>query len=459
MHVALMTWSHTRAGAGLSRAARLIAKGLHESGCDVTLLSGALPFGAVDAIGDIGIRGCAPPKDGIAATLRKRMAAGHLVAPHFYAKALQHLHQRHPVDVIEATNWYAPAALARLRGVPLVIRCSTPAMDAQTTTASLRDRADLAVAHWLEARTARRADGVISNTASHRDLIAGLYRLEAAQPHAVIDLAIDDATLTAGSAAGAADMKEPVRLLFVGRDERRKGLRECLGGFALLQADRARRGCAPLRLTIVGLGRGDLAAIVRAESLPTEILQHIDAVVSLSDDALRARFAAADIVLAPSRYESYGLVYREAAAFARPLIACAEDPSARAFVSQARCGILSEACKPMAIHTAVARLLDDPDHARLLGCQGRDHVQALTTARLGRETLAFYERLRRGKTRQSSRRVQDGTPCAHHAVRPGTLLRPVVPVPAIKAEPVEVEQHVAVGEMEHRQKAGAGRNQ
>ena len=41
---------------------------------------------------------------------------------------------------------------------------------------------------------------------------------------------------------------------------------------------------------------------------------------------------AAHVIVAPSRYESFGLVYQEAMMFGRPVVACAEDPSARLFI-------------------------------------------------------------------------------------------------------------------------------
>ena len=98
------------------------------------------------------------------------------------------------------------------------------------------------------------------------------------------------------------------------------------------------------------------------------------------------------VVLAPSRYESYGLVYREAAAWGRPVVMCAEDPSARAFAEEAKCGVLAEACTAEAVARAA---IEAWERRNALRTAGLDHALTLSRAALGRRTRAVYEEVLR----------------------------------------------------------------
>ena len=363
---------------GLGRAAFEIASALRDAGRDVTLIDASRPFGDVTRIEDVGVVGAAPPSAGPWHRLRGVAGAGHLVAPLFFRRALAAEHARRPFDVAEATNWYAPAAF--VRGLPLVVRNSTPAIDAFSDAMSLRDRADLRFAHRLEARTARRADALISNTGSHAALIERLYDLPPSAEHAVVSLALAPETLRAGRAAGRPP-EGPPRLLFVGRAERRKGFAETLTAHAALVQRWRADGREPPALDLVGV---DVGQVDRADGVVVH--EKVD------DDVLYALYAGATLVLAPSRYESFGLVYREAAAFGRPLVACAEDPAASEFVTETGCGVLAERCDAASIAAATVRVLDDPDLRERCGKNGLEAAARLSREALARETLTVYRR-------------------------------------------------------------------
>jgi glycosyltransferase involved in cell wall biosynthesis len=107
---------------------------------------------------------------------------------------------------------------------------------------------------------------------------------------------------------------------------------------------------------------------------------------------LAQAYAEAHAVLAPSRYESFGLVYQEALAYGRPVVACAEDASARAFVGAPGAGPLAREATGAALAEALRPLLTDPAlraayRGRALAASGR-----FTRAVLARETLALYDR-------------------------------------------------------------------
>mgnify|MGYP002651722439 FL=1 len=99
-------------------------------------------------------------------------------------------------------------------------------------------------------------------------------------------------------------------------------------------------------------------------------------------------YTDAHIVAAPSRYESFGLVYQEALAFGRVLLASATDSSARDFVADG--GVLAENTSADAITEALRPLIASADlrlhhRERALKAAGR-----FTRQSLARQTLDLY---------------------------------------------------------------------
>jgi len=384
MRIAVLAWDLPPHGSGLGRAAMEIARSLARAGNDVTVFESGRTYGETVVDQGMLIVGCSPPRNSSIRFLRERAMIGHLVAPWYFCKAVQAAHKAIPFDIIEATNWYAPAAFLSLGATPLVVRNSTPAIDAKCGAHRLRQNVDLWFAHQLEKLTARQASGLISNTPSHAELIENIYGIGNHPLHQVVSLALDENVLTRGAMAPLPSTKGPQSLLFVGRAERRKGFNEFLGGFAQVNRARGAAGRMPINLTTIGIDELDIRDHLEDQGENITILN------SLSDDDLYTEFERATAVIAPSRYESFGLVYREAAAFGRPLITCAEDPAAKDFMQMAKCGILAESCTPLAIAKAIKQLLEQSEKWEEYALNGRRHVQRLTTDNLATQTLAVY---------------------------------------------------------------------
>ncbi len=384
MRVALLSWDFPPEPTGLGRAASEIAYGLAGHGAEVTVFSADRSGTEETAFGRM--IGCAPAKTGLPAFLRKRAAIGHLVAPAAFASAFRRAHRQTPFDVIEATNWYAPAALLAGGSVPLLVRNSTPAADAFEAQPSPRNRIDNWYAHRLERQTARRADALISNTRPHRQTIVDLYGLPPDDPnHRVVGLSLADDLIAEGARSTPAP--DAATLLFIGRAERRKGFDALMAAMPLANRKRAERGEPPLTLHLVGLSDDEWQRV--RDDLPEDTAKHIVWHGRADDRTIRRLLGSVAAVVAPSRYESYGIVYREAAAFGRPLIACREDPSARAFLAAVPCGVLAERCDDTALADAIVTALDPARQADFRKA-GIDHAATLTREALGAATLAIY---------------------------------------------------------------------
>lgn len=401
MKVGLLTWAYPPEKSGLTRAAREIAQSLAEAGHHVRVF--AMDRRERSDDGAVEVIGCGLRPGSFAARWRKVAALGHLVAPLAFRRAVAAEHARMAFDVVEATNWYAPGLLvAALGPVPFVTRNSTPAATSAAGAATWRDRIDRRAAMLLETITARASRGLISNTADHRDKVAALYGVSRDRDHAVIGLSLPPEIVARGRAARY-DPGQPVELLFVGRDEHRKGFDALLAALAIL-GDATDADMLPaFRMTIVGAEEPVFA------SLPAAARARLRTFHRVEEMLLHDLLAAADIVVAPSRYESFGLVYQEAMMFGRPIVACAEDPSARLFVGAAGAGLLAERCDGAALAETLARTIADPALRIALAAASRAASGRFTRETLGRETAAAY-RTAIGSNGFSSRSSSSGRP-------------------------------------------------
>ena len=219
-------------------------------------------------------------------------------------------------------------------------------------------------AHAGERAVLRAASTVVATSTWSRDWLQRSYRLPAV---AVAAPGVDPAPAATASAAGD-------RLLCVGRVGRSKGHD--------LLADALRRvGDLPWRCTWVGpLDEPGLAAGV----------PRVEVTGPLSTEELATRYTEADLLLLPSRAESFGMVITEALARGVPVLASTAGGIAEA-VGRAPTGAVPALLVPpgdaAALAGALRRWLTDPTVRRRLraAAAGRRHTLTgwdLTTQRL-----------------------------------------------------------------------------
>lgn len=111
------------------------------------------------------------------------------------------------------------------------------------------------------------------------------------------------------------------------------------------------------------------------DPLPPETKSRITLLGTISDEDKRDLLAAGDLLVMPSRTDSFGIVYLEAWAYATPVIG-AQTWGVMDVIDDGEDGLLVPFADPPALAKAIGRLLSDPDTARRMGERGR--VKALT---------------------------------------------------------------------------------
>ncbi len=322
------------------------------------------------------------------AEVPKEALAG--LVPEFSAAIVERIGAAGDVDAIHANYWLSGVAghtAKHLLSLPLVSTFHTLARvkaeaDPGEPTASTRAAA--------EAEVVACSDAILANGAEEA---AELRRHYAASPERieVVPPGVDHAFFSPGdrdgaraalgwagpgriSADGGRRAAQGPILLFVGRIQPLKGLDVAVAALAELDRPDA-------QLVVVGGpsgidGPGELA---RARDLADDlgVSGQVRFVEPQPHHLLSTWYRAADVVLVPSRSESFGLVALEAAACGRPVVAAAVG-GLRTIVDHGRSGFLVEGRRPEAYAAWVAEILGDAGLAGHLALGARQRAAGYT---------------------------------------------------------------------------------
>jgi len=217
-----------------------------------------------------------------------------------------------------------------------------------------------------EIQALRRADLLLANSRAILNDISAAYGLDlAARPHAIVPHGIADIARPEGLIAAREAAGGPLRLLFLGRIETRKGIGHLVPVLQELLASGR-----DLVVDIIG-EEVDAANAARVAGLvaawPGRVVWH----GFLSEAGVDALMRQAHVFVAPSLYESFGLIYVEAQRYGLPSVAFATG-GVPEVVSDGVDGLLVPLADTRGLLAALARLADDPDLRRRLS-QGARH--------------------------------------------------------------------------------------
>jgi glycosyltransferase involved in cell wall biosynthesis len=370
---------------GIGTYTQLLARGLAARGHAVTVVSRSVTGRALgQRDGDVVVERVVPER----MPLPGHRVLGRSYACLGYARAVARALAAHAdADVVELPNWNAEGFwhLRRRRRPPAVVRVHSPYAEVlasrhETVTADKR----LAVA--LERWAVRRADLVVTHSHHNARSAARAYGLDEAAipvvPHGI----------PLPRAAASRPRGLPPRVLYLGRLERRKGIHVLVEALPAVLAARA-----DVEVVVAGQDTPtapgsrcwrDHAAL----TLPPEHRRRVRFVGYVEAAALEGLYDEADLVVAPSLYESFGLVYLEAMGRGRAVIGT--DVSAiPEVVAAGETGLLTPPEDAPALAAAIVRLLERDDEREAMARRGRDRVERLFgDAAMVDGVVALYER-------------------------------------------------------------------
>jgi D-inositol-3-phosphate glycosyltransferase len=266
------------------------------------------------------------------------------------------------VDAIHANYWLSGVAGHRLKHeleLPLVSTFHTLArVKAETGDPEPQRRID------AEAEVIACSDAITASCPAEADDLVAHYGAERSRIE-LVPPGVLHAFFSPGDPVGAraALGLEPGRptLLFVGRIQPLKGLDVAVGALAVV---RQRHPSALLVVVGGASGAEGAAEVARVHSLIAD-LGLTDAVRFVDPQPhhlLSTWYRAADLVVVPSRSESFGLVALEAAACGIPVVA-ASVGGLRTLVDDGVTGFLVDSRSPIDHGSAISTILDDPSLA------------------------------------------------------------------------------------------------
>ncbi len=314
--------------------------------------------------------------------------------------SMRRLAAQYRLDAVEFPNhdgtglWYALR-----RPAPLFVRLHTSALEAGQINGDSKNRLvrwDVRRERWL----AHLADTLVTHSLAHRDRMAH-------------ELAIAPERITVIPHGISVDrsFRRPPRqggdltVVFVGRMENRKGTLDLLKATPEVVHE-----IPEVRFVLIGADRphcpgGRTHEQYIADELPGEVQQRITLAGRLPDDELNRWLKRADLFVAPSLYESFGLVFLEAMRWGTPVIGTTAGGIPE-IVEDGESGVLVPPSRPGRLAEAIIKLLRNEECRRRLGEAGRRRVESLFTVdRMAEQAAELYAGTIERRSRSVHRRL------------------------------------------------------
>ena len=207
----------------------------------------------------------------------------------------------------------------------------------------------------IERHYLRSVDGFIFNSKTTRDVVHAVA--EADKPNIIAYPPTDrfGSALPDALVARRAEKSPPLRLLFLGNVIPRKGLQPLLTAISHLSS--------ATRLDVVGSLTANPVYVQRMQNLAIGLRCEVGFHGVLDNAPLIEKFKQADILVVPSSYEGYGIVYLEGMAFGLPAIGTTGG-AASEIITDGETGYLVPPGDALTLAARLAKLEADPDLLR-----------------------------------------------------------------------------------------------
>jgi glycosyltransferase involved in cell wall biosynthesis len=299
-------------------------------------------------------------------------------------KNLDNLKKKYKLDVAETTSYFS-LCYGYLRfkkpGLPTAVRVSTTYAQIMNDYYPFKSKL-LTFFAGLEIKLIRKSRFLVTHACQHALEMSRLYNIPPEKfviiPHATLLPAIADLKENSG-------LK---KVLFVGRLEYRKGIDVLLEAIPLVIDE-----FEAVTFELIGSDAdGNYENNFRENN--TEVVNNLVKFSgALSNSETYKSYAACDIFVAPSRYESFGLIYIEAMSFGKPVIGCRVGGVSE-IIEDNQNGLFTKTGDPLDLAEKILFLLRHDAERKRMGLNARQTVeQKFTVEKLAERSVAFYQKI------------------------------------------------------------------
>lgn len=307
------------------------------------------------------------------------------------------LAKHHPIDIIEGPNLSAELfTQSFFRKAPIVTRLHTHYVEV-IQFCDWPITFDRQISCWLEDAVILRSDLVTCSTRAHAELVASEVGISP-DKFKIIPMGVPLPELNHRPKSKS----DSAVVLFVGRLEKRKGVHILIKAIPYILEEIPRA-----KFLIIGKdtllnvhnslfnGTQDISfkSLILKE-LPEQYLSQVSFLGYVEPKSLDFYFRICDLFVAPSLYESCGLVYLEAMSYAKPVIGCGVG-GVPEVIQDGVTGLLVPPEDPESLALAIATLLKDKDRRFEMGKMARKCIETnFTREHMVENTLNAYAQIR-----------------------------------------------------------------
>ena len=305
----------------------------------------------------------------------------------FTDSVIKDLKNRKPVDIIHANYWLSGAVGHKLKhelNIPLVTTFHTLGETKKKSgfpEPNERLRVEMEIVGC--------SDVVVANSENEQEQLHHLYGANVDRVE-IVPLGVEQALFSPGNPNAAKDAlglpTGPI-LLFIGRLQPLKGVDVAISTLRAMDHENA-------TLVIVGGASGQEGSLYESEirnlanNLPAG--KKVAFIPPQPHHILSTYYRAADIVIVPSRSESFGLVALEAAACGVPVVASSVG-GLQNLIEDGKTGLLIEGWDPVEYAQAVDYLLSNPFKTTEIAMNAVDRAQTYTWGQTARRLQEIYQ--------------------------------------------------------------------
>lgn len=313
------------------------------------------------------------------------------------------------IQIVDTPLWQMDGLITAVSNIiPVALRLQTASK--QITDIQREQNLDARLLGDMEQLLIQKADHLIPNSMATVTAMQKVYGVHpSAKQYSIIPHGIIPVSDGETRPFPLQNPPDTLTILYVGRLEVRKGIRDLFAAIPNVIAT-----VPNARFIIVGADNSHQDGFQRKQGMdyPTyfakqhpELRQYVQFTGAVSDEDLQRQYQTCDLFIAPSLYESFGLIYIEAMNYAKPVIGCRAGGIPEV-IDDGVTGLLAEPAAPASLTEAMITLLQSPKKLYEMGMAGRQQLlDKFTHVQMAQQFADMYRQVIQNN--QKNKKVPD----------------------------------------------------